>query len=207
MACGDPMLACVQQLIWGFKRCNELYELFNPFSQTFQLCLCLDHQPPNFSNQIMFNNFFFCCSTRPKLKCENDSQKPLLITKEDDHDELHNPTMAMALLLTSWLNGRRLRYLILALCLPLLIPIVFAIFPFLCAVEICFRFCRRGRKRCRLKSGPPLDAEGGGQVVVVVELNLLERYLDDQLGLALEIACECDDETDDFYSNRSYLLC
>ncbi|KVH96054.1 uncharacterized protein LOC112528339 [Cynara cardunculus var. scolymus] len=67
---------------------------------------------------------------------------------------------------------------------------------------------RLSRKRCRLKSGPPCDVEGGGQVVV--EVNLLERYLDDQLGLALEFTCEFDsgdDETDDFYSNRSNLLC
>ncbi|KAL4569622.1 hypothetical protein LXL04_025264 [Taraxacum kok-saghyz] len=155
----------------------------------------------------MFNSFLFSFSTKSKLKCENDPQKPLLITKDDDYDELHNPAAAMALLLTSWLNGRLLRYLILALCFPLLIPIVCLSFPVLCAVEIWFCFCRRRRKRCRLKSATPGDVEGGGEVVVVVEVNLLERYLDDQLGLALEIACECDDETDDFHSNRSYLLC
>ncbi|KAI3698885.1 hypothetical protein L2E82_42781 [Cichorium intybus] len=146
----------------------------------------------------MFDSLFFCCAAKSKLKCENDPQKVLLITKDDDYDELHNPTVAMALVLTSWLSGRRLRYLILALCLPLLIPIACASFPVLCAAEICFRFRLRSRKRCRLKSGRPEDVEGGGQVVVVVEVNLLERYLDDQLGLALEIACEYDDETDDF---------
>ncbi|KAI3729020.1 hypothetical protein L6452_17666 [Arctium lappa] len=161
----------------------------------------------------MYDSFFFCFPSKSKLKCENDPQNPLLITKDDDYDsaavQLHNPTAAMALLLRSWLNGRRLRYLIIALCLPLLIPIVCVSFPVLCAVEICFHFCRR--KRCRLKSGPPPhDVEGGGQVVVVVEVNLLERYLDDQLGLALEFACEFDsgdDETDDFCSSRSDLLC
>ncbi|MFS7914221.1 hypothetical protein Hanom_Chr02g00150871 [Helianthus anomalus] len=47
-------------------------------------------------------------------------------------------------------------------------------------MEICFRL-----RRCRLKSGPPQDLEGGGGEAV--DLDLLERYLDDQLGLVLGV--------------------
>ncbi|MFS7914209.1 hypothetical protein Hanom_Chr02g00150721 [Helianthus anomalus] len=47
-------------------------------------------------------------------------------------------------------------------------------------MEICFRLCR-----CRLKSGPPQDLEGGGGEAV--DLDLLERYLDAQLGLVLGV--------------------
>lgn len=58
-----------------------------------------------------------------------------------------------------------------------------------------------------MRSGPQADVEGGSgevAVAVVVEVSLLERYLDDQLGLAIEFACN---ESDYFYSSRSDLLC
>ncbi|KAL8248434.1 hypothetical protein R6Q59_005302 [Mikania micrantha] len=139
----------------------------------------------------MFQCFYFRLPSKSKLKSENDPQTTPLIINGNDYDgELHNPTTAIALILTSWLHGRRLRYLILALCLPLLIPIVIASIPVICAVEICFRFWRHRR---RLNSGPPEDVEGGGEVVAV---SLLERYLDDQLGLVIEFACGCDDGGD-----------
>ncbi|KAJ0693000.1 hypothetical protein HanPI659440_Chr15g0592241 [Helianthus annuus] len=150
---------------------------------------------------------FFFLSSKSKLKCETDPQTTPLIINADDHNlQLQNPTTAIALVLTSWLHGRRLRYLLLALCLPLLIPSI----PIVCVMEICFRLCRR-----RLKSGPPQDLEGGGGEAV--ELDLLERYLDDQLGLVLEVACECEceyeydsggDQSGDCFGDRSNnLLC
>ncbi|MFS7939060.1 hypothetical protein Hanom_Chr05g00447171 [Helianthus anomalus] len=71
-------------------------------------------------------------------------------------------------------------------------------------MEIYFRVCRR-----RLKSGPPQDLEGGGREAV--DLDLLERYLNDQLGLAVEVACECEydsggDESGDCFGDWSNLL-
>ncbi|KAK1423016.1 hypothetical protein QVD17_18309 [Tagetes erecta] len=153
----------------------------------------------------MCDCFFLHFTSKPKLKCETDPQKAPLITNTDDHDQLHNPTMAMALVLTSWLQGRRLRYLILALCLPVLIPIVFVSIPVICVVEICFCFCCHRRKRLTL--GPVEDVERGGEM----EVNLLERYLDDQLELVLDIVCECECgagvESDEFFYNGSDLLC
>ncbi|MFS8018439.1 hypothetical protein Hanom_Chr15g01392061 [Helianthus anomalus] len=133
---------------------------------------------------------FFFLSSKSKLKCETETDPqttPLIINADDHNLELQNPTTAIVLVLTTWLHGRRLRYLLLALCLPLLIPIVFASIPVFCVMEICFRLCRR-----RLKSGPPQDLEGGGGEAV--DLDLLERYLDDQLGLVLGVACECECE-------------
>ncbi|KAF5764303.1 hypothetical protein HanRHA438_Chr15g0702971 [Helianthus annuus] len=133
---------------------------------------------------------FFFLSSKSKVKCETetDPQTTPLITNADDHNlQLQNPTTAIALVLTSWLHGRRLRYLLLALCLPFLIPIVFASIPVVCVMEICFRLYRR-----QLKSGPPQDLEGGGGEAV--DLDLFERYLEDQLGLVLEVACECEYE-------------
>nr|GEU30628.1 hypothetical protein [Tanacetum cinerariifolium] len=160
----------------------------------------------------MLDCFFFCLPSKPKLKCENDTKKPLLITNNNhDHDSENTPTATIVLFLTSWLRGRRLCYLILALCLPLVIPIVCISVPIICGVEIWFFIRRCGRKWSRLRSGPPVAVEGEGEevaVAVVVEVSLLERYLDDQLGLAIEVACECEsNESDYFYSSRSDLLC
>ncbi|MFS7954942.1 hypothetical protein Hanom_Chr07g00636571 [Helianthus anomalus] len=71
-------------------------------------------------------------------------------------------------------------------------------------MEICFRL-----GRCRLKSGSPQDLEGGGGEAV--DLDSLERYLNDQLRLVLEVACECEynsggDESCDCFGDQSNLL-
>ncbi|KAI3733517.1 hypothetical protein L6452_12960 [Arctium lappa] len=175
----------------------------------------------------MCDCFLFFGSCKPQLNFQTDRQKPLLIIKDSDYDpaaaagvQLHNPTAAMALILTSWLNGHRLRYLILFLCSPLLIPIVCATFPFLCAAEVCFRLCRRRRFKSAAPRPPPPppmsrredDVEGGRQVKN--EFSLLNRYLDDQLELALEILHECGGELgydydymEDFDGDRSNMLC
>ncbi|CAI9300156.1 unnamed protein product [Lactuca saligna] len=176
----------------------------------------------------MRNCFLFFGSSKPQVKSENDRRRPLVIIKDNDYDtaaagdEVHNPTAAMALILQSWLSGHRLRYLILLLCSPLLIPFICAMFPFLCAAEVFVRLCRRRR---RSKPAPPQnplppslppprrrenDVEGGIQVKS--NFSLLDRYLKDQLELAIEILNECGgdltygyDYIDDFDSNRSNL--
>ncbi|KAK9060256.1 hypothetical protein SSX86_020960 [Deinandra increscens subsp. villosa] len=109
----------------------------------------------------MCDCFVFLGSIKRQAKRDNDRQNPLLIVTDDGYataaaaagDELNNPTAAMTLILKSWLNGHWLRYLILLMCSPLLIPIVCAISPFLCAAEVCFYLCRR-RRRYRSKSSP-----------------------------------------------------
>ncbi|KAI3779353.1 hypothetical protein L2E82_09067 [Cichorium intybus] len=173
----------------------------------------------------MHNCFLFFGSSKPQVKSENDRRKPLVIIKDNDYDtaaagdELHNPTAAMALILQSWLNGHRLRYLILVLFSPLLIPFLCAIFPFLCAAEVFFRFCRRRRSKPAHPQNPlpptvrrrQHDVEGGRQAKS--DFSLLDRYLDDQLELAIEILHECGgdlgygyDYVADF-GNRSNNLC
>ncbi|GKA90321.1 hypothetical protein Tco_0812191 [Tanacetum coccineum] len=95
----------------------------------------------------------------------------------------------MTSLIKSWLNGSKLRYVILILFSPLIIPIVFVTFPFICAAEVCYR---RRRRREKVEAAPEMAA---APVVVKkdgdVAVSLLERYLEDQLGLAIEILDEC----------------
>ncbi|KAL8196529.1 hypothetical protein R6Q57_024824 [Mikania cordata] len=104
----------------------------------------------------------------------------------------------MTLILKSWFYGHWLWYLILLLCSPLLIPVVCAISPFLCATKVCFCLCRRRRSKSSYSQPPPVmsrhreDVEGGGQVKP--KMSLLDRYLDDQLELALDILHECNCE-------------
>lgn len=153
--------------------------------------------------------------------CKNN-QKPLLTnyatTTAGDGNKSFTPTKSMTLILKSWLNANRLRYLILLLFSPLLIPIIFVISPFLFVAEVYFRFHR-------LKSVPPASESQPPPVIAppVVrrkddQVNLLDRYLDDQLELALEILDECGGElglaycydydyNDDFDFNRSNNLC
>ncbi|XP_062098737.1 uncharacterized protein LOC133804610 [Humulus lupulus] len=100
---------------------------------------------------------------------------------------------AAATSISSWLRSRRIRYLFLLLCSPVLLPFLCATFPFLCAAELCLRICRR-RSRNRRKIADELEEddrlrrceegccgghgpdEGGG-------VGLLQRYLEDQLLL------------------------
>lgn len=70
-------------------------------------------------------------------------------------------------------------------------------FPFLCAAEVFVRLCRRRRRSKPTPPQNPLpllrrlenDVEGGSQVKS--DFSLLDRYLNDQLELAIEILNEC----------------
>ncbi|KAL8224578.1 hypothetical protein R6Q57_020053 [Mikania cordata] len=152
-----------------------------------------------------------------QAKDENDRQNPLLIADDTGYATgSPNPTAAMTLFLKSWLTGHWFRYLILLMCSPLLIPIVCVIFPFLCAAEVCICLCRH-RRRCLKPSSSqpaPVMPRHREDVQVKPKVSLLDRYLDDQLELALEILHECGgdlgyryDNTDDFGSNRIISLC
>nr|XP_043613681.1 uncharacterized protein LOC122585621 [Erigeron canadensis] len=145
-------------------------------------------------------DYFLFFTSRNK----SDQQKSLLTVNDNicydqattAAGDYNNPTAAMALILKSWLNGNRFRYLILILCSPIIIPIVCAIFPFICAAEVCFRICRRRR----LKSEPAAEVVAAAppqrrkEDVNNKEMSLLDRYLDDQLELAIEILDECGGE-------------
>ncbi|KAI8526595.1 hypothetical protein RHMOL_Rhmol12G0008400 [Rhododendron molle] len=143
----------------------------------------------------------------------------LLILRNDvDEESLdfnHDPTATLAsaaMVLTTWLRRRRRRnLLLLALFSPLLLPFLCAAFPLLCALELCLRLRRRGRRvrkpvsngpgRCEEGRGEFTESEVGGEVRV-----LLQRYLEDQLVLVVGSVYDCgDDEDDDFCSGDDFL--
>ncbi|KAD1846316.1 hypothetical protein E3N88_42214 [Mikania micrantha] len=148
-----------------------------------------------------------------QAKDENDRQNPLLIADDTGYATgSPNPTAAMTLFLKSWLTGHWFRYLILLMCSPLLIPIVCVIFPFLCAAEVCICLCRHRRRWLKQSSSQPAPVmpRHREDVQVKPKVSLLDRYLDDQLELALEILHECGgdlgyryDNTDDFGTVQS----
>ncbi|KAL7156154.1 hypothetical protein ABFS83_03G123700 [Erythranthe nasuta] len=98
-------------------------------------------------------------------------------------------------MLTSWLNRRRSRYLIVILLSPFIIPLFFATCPLICAVEICC-LVRRKRRRADADAGGgdgwwSRDGDGDGEV------GLLQRYLDDQLSLVAGSVYGCGGDDDE----------
>ncbi|GKV09134.1 hypothetical protein SLEP1_g20680 [Rubroshorea leprosula] len=99
---------------------------------------------------------------------------------------------------------RRSRYLFLLLCSPILLPLLCATFPLLCAAEFCFWICRWRRRRKaaarqwreeeeRLRGceeGCGCNNEGEER-----EVGLLHRYLEDQLMLVGSVY-DCGDDRD-----------
>ena len=100
-------------------------------------------------------------------------------------------TAAVSAAASSWLRNRRIRYLFLLLCSPLLLVLLCAALPFLCAAELCLRR-RLWRK---LLGDSALDGAGDrlrrceegccgcGEDDEEEEKGLLHRYLEDQLLL------------------------
>ncbi|CAK9155239.1 unnamed protein product [Ilex paraguariensis] len=137
----------------------------------------------------------------------NNPQTILIIQSDDDQHENHyHPTAAITMILTSWLNRRRIRYLFLVLCSPVLLPFLCITFPLLCAAEICLFLCRRRQ----LKATPPEDSgedglpsceEDGGDEG---EGRLLQRYLEDQLILVVGSVYDygCGDEDNGVLDGR-----
>ncbi|XP_028798312.1 uncharacterized protein LOC114753769 [Neltuma alba] len=99
---------------------------------------------------------------------------------------------------SSWLRNRRIRYLLILLCSPLLLCLLFFAFPFLCAVDLCLRRClwrkffRDSRDDDRLRRCEEGCSGCGGDE----EKGLLHRYLEDQLRLVGSMY-ECGDDEDE----------
>ncbi|XP_004499915.1 uncharacterized protein [Cicer arietinum] len=106
----------------------------------------------------------------------------------------------------SWLRNRRIRYLFLLLCSPLLLVFLLVAFPFLCATELCLRR-RLWRKLLYGFSGEDSGdrlrrcEEGCCQLEDQneEEKGLLHRYLEDQLFLVRSMyECGDDEEQEEF---------
>jgi len=100
----------------------------------------------------------------------------------------------------SWLRNRRIRFIFLLLCSPLLFIFLFIAFPFLCITEICLRR-RLWRKFLRGFSGDDSAdrlrrcEEGCCYDEEEEEKGLLHRYLEDQLFLVRSMyECGGDDD-------------
>ncbi|KAG7593960.1 hypothetical protein ISN45_Aa01g027440 [Arabidopsis thaliana x Arabidopsis arenosa] len=102
-----------------------------------------------------------------------------------------------------WLRTRRSRFIFFLLCSPLLIPILFASIPILCAVEIFSRL--RSRHPWFAKSAADEDdlrlrrceeGCGCGGFEPEEEAGLLQRYLEDQLVLVRSVY-DCGEEDQD----------
>ncbi|XP_010064860.3 uncharacterized protein LOC104452020 [Eucalyptus grandis] len=121
------------------------------------------------------------------------------------------------LAVATWLRARHRsgRCLLLALCSPVLVPLLCATFPLLCAAELCLRLCCRKRRSGDEGCGGGEEGEdeeeeaaerlrrceegrcgggggGGGESEVGA---LLQRYLEDQLRLVGSVY-ECGDDGD-----------
>ncbi|XP_021767037.1 uncharacterized protein LOC110731495 [Chenopodium quinoa] len=111
----------------------------------------------------------------------------------------------------SWLflNCRR-RFIFLTICSPLLLPLLCLSFPVICLCQLYFCLCRRHRRRRRRYGGGLRRCEEGrgGERVEVIEGDddddeerelgwmLLQRYLEDQLGLVGSVISDCGDDID-----------
>ncbi|KAL1300332.1 hypothetical protein HN51_045034 [Arachis hypogaea] len=89
-------------------------------------------------------------------------------------------TAAVSAAASSWLHNRRIRYLFLLLCSPLLLVLLCAVLPFLCAAELCLRR-RLWRKLIRDEEEGRCGC--GCEEEEEEEKGLLHRYLEDQLLL------------------------
>ncbi|XP_010478934.1 PREDICTED: uncharacterized protein LOC104757845 [Camelina sativa] len=107
-----------------------------------------------------------------------------------------------------WLRTRRSRFVFFLLCSPLLIPILCASIPVLCAVEIFSRL--RSRHPWFAKSAADEDdlrlrrceeGCGCGGGIETEEAGLLQRYLEDQLILVRSVY-DCGEEDQDQDQDR-----
>ncbi|XP_059459949.1 uncharacterized protein LOC132189295 [Corylus avellana] len=126
----------------------------------------------------------------PPIPCSPHRNDPTATIAPTD---INAPIMIAAA--ASWLGSRRIRYCLLVLCSPLLLPFLCAAFPLLCAAELCLRRIRLRRRkeepliRCEEGSGRGVEEEEEG-------VGLLQRYLEDQMLLVGSVY-DCGDDSDD----------
>ncbi|KAL1542817.1 hypothetical protein AAHA92_19857 [Salvia divinorum] len=120
-----------------------------------------------------------CCSL-PTTRQKPPNQSPLLTAASPSDAPNCVSFSAAAAMLTSWLDRRRRRYLLLILCSPFLVPLLCATCPVICAVQLCFLISRR-RRKAAASAGRGGSGDGGGY-----RAGLLQRYLDEQLMLVME---------------------
>ncbi|XP_010242686.1 PREDICTED: uncharacterized protein LOC104586971 [Nelumbo nucifera] len=134
--------------------------------------------------------------------------------------------MLKKMMVMGWLRSRRKRFIFLLLCSPFLLPLLCLAFPFLCIAELCLGLCRRrvdsdekgrsnryedgdgsGLRRCE-------EGRSGDMVEEERKVRLLQRYLEDQLGLVGSVY-DCGDDgfgddgevdDDDLLDNTTPLL-
>ncbi|KAL8059932.1 hypothetical protein ABFX02_03G119500 [Erythranthe guttata] len=145
----------------------------------------------------MWDWHWWCCLIPITLQKQHTDQS-LLLTTHPRNDAVCPSCIsfsAVARMLTSWLNRRRSRYLIVILLSPFIIPLFFATCPLICAVEICC-LVRRKRRRADADAGGGdgwWGRDGGGGD----EVGLLQRYLDDQLSLVAGSVYGCGGDDDE----------
>ncbi|XP_027149716.1 uncharacterized protein LOC113750013 [Coffea eugenioides] len=145
-------------------------------------------------------------------KCQNhkkqSNQENLLPIRIPDEYEDVPPLSSCKMFLASWLFGSSnnasafVKYLILALFSPLLLPLICATFPFLCALELFFHLSRWGCWRRRRKSSPAAEEGCAGDGKIRGEdggngERLLQRYLEDQLMLVARSLYGDDDDDEE----------
>ncbi|KAL8485909.1 hypothetical protein ACS0TY_027990 [Phlomoides rotata] len=145
----------------------------------------------------MWDWHWWCCFLPPPL--QKPPNQSTLLTSHQRNDAVFPNCIsfaAIARMFASWLNRRRMRYLILILCSPFLIPLFFVTFPFICAVEFFLYLSRRRRRKASDGGGGGSDGGDG--------VGLLQRYLEDQLMLVLGSVYECGDEDEDEDEEEDY---
>ncbi|KAJ0024109.1 uncharacterized protein LOC116125929 [Pistacia vera] len=114
------------------------------------------------------------------------------------HDPATASSSMLAVAIGSWLRSRRSRYLFLLLCSPLLLPLLCACFPFLCAAEVFIRFWRRRKRQDEERLRRCEEGCCGCEFEDEREVGLLQRYLEDQLMLVGSMYdCDVGDDADD----------
>ncbi|WVY99656.1 hypothetical protein V8G54_025726 [Vigna mungo] len=136
----------------------------------------------------------------PHIPTKNDVVcLPLLQPHRSAHDPAPSPHMLTnaAVAASSWLRRRRIRYFFLFLCSPLLLLLLCAALPFLCAAELCLRLRLWGKllRRDSAAADRLRRCEEGFCEEQQREKGLLHRYLEDQLFLVGSMY-ECGDDDD-----------
>ncbi|XP_044511785.1 uncharacterized protein LOC123229857 [Mangifera indica] len=115
------------------------------------------------------------------------------------HDPASACSSMLAAAIGSWFRSRRSRCLFLLLCSPLLLPLLCACLPFLCAAEVFIRFWRRRKHQDEERLKRCEEGHCGCEFEDEREVGLLHRYLEDQLMLIGSVYdCDIGDDHVDY---------